>query len=260
MVPPQAIVFGNTAGRDVHAKGLGMDLSLSPVIRLLVDVDKYRYKSRSFLRRKKIVSIGRIVDFKTYNFTMLPVVRELVETGYEIEWHVYGDGPQFSEFVRDIEKLSLQKHVFAHGAIPYSKFESVLDDAFIFIGSGTSLIEAAACGVPSLTTIEYSEGPDSYGFICEVDGFNLIEPGLNKKVYALQERIKFLLACSNEEYFEIQERCRAKARVYSGECVVNDYVETFNTAKNSGVGVFISDWKMVVSFFNALVIKIGGAR
>jgi len=258
-IPPSSIIFGNTAGRDAHASGLGMDLSASPVIRLLVDVDKYHYKNRSLFIRRKMVSIGRIVDFKTYNFTMLSVVKTLIDRGHAVEWHVYGDGPQLGEFERAIKSLDLTKYVFAHGPMPYSEFEAVLDEAFVFIGSGTSLIEAAACGVPALTTIEYSKSPDSYGFICDIDGFNLIEPGLDRTVYSIEEKIEKLLGCSSDEYLEIQKRCRIKANEYSGDNVVSDYVAVFDVAKTTGAGIEVSNWNMVSSVFNAIFRKILGA-
>lgn len=247
VIPPSSIIFGNTAGRDHHAAKLGIDLSESPVIRLFVDVEKYTFKDRSTLPRKKIVSIGRITDFKTYNFTMLPVIKSLMAKGHDVEWHVYGDGEQFDEFKQAIADLGLQGRVFAHGLLKYSQFEQVLEDAFLFVGSGTSLIEAAACGVPSLTTIEYAKEADSYGFICEIEGYNLIEPGLDKKVFKLEEKIQELLKSKTNTYSEIQISCANKASSYSGKSIVKDYITAINYTINKGINTTISTTGIIAS-------------
>lgn len=256
VIPPSSIIFGNTAGRDHHAAKLGIDLRESPVIRLFVDVEKYTFKDRSSLPRKKIVSIGRITDFKTYNFTMLPVIKSLVAKGHDVEWHVYGDGEQFDEFKQAVADLGLQERVFAHGLLKYSQFEQVLEDAFLFVGSGTSLIEAAACGVPSLTTIEYAKEADSYGFICDIEGYNLIEPGLDKKVYKLEEKIEELIKSKTAGYSKIQLNCANKALLYSGKSVIKEYIDTLNYAKNNGKNTEITTKDIILSIASFAKMKV----
>lgn len=257
VIPPSSIIFGNTAGRDHHAAKLGIDLSESPVIRLFVDVEKYTFKDRSSLPRKKIVSIGRITDFKTYNFTMLPVIKSLVAKGHDVEWHVYGDGEQFDEFKQAVADLGLQERVFAHGLLKYSQFEQVLEDAFLFVGSGTSLIEAAACGVPSLTTIEYAKEADSYGFICDIEGYNLIEPGLDKKVFKLEEKIEEVIVYPAHSYANLQGNCAGKANSYSGTSVVSEYQSAFKKSGQQGKNIRISsiDLARSVSSFACMNIR-----
>jgi glycosyltransferase involved in cell wall biosynthesis len=233
-IPSKSIIFGNSAGRDSHAERLGVNFSDSPIIRLFVDVEKYNFKDKLRLSRKKIVSIGRVNDYKTYNFTVMPVIKRLRESGLDVEWHVYGDGEQFDKFKQYIEAYKLELGVFAYGPIPYSQFQAVLDDAFLFVGSGTSLIEAAACGVPSLTTIEYWPEAETYGFISEIEGFNMIEPGLNKKIYKIEDRVRQLISASDEDYLRIQAAERNKAFEYSGTSVVSEYVKSFNQIKMMG--------------------------
>lgn len=256
VIPPSSIIFGNTAGRDHHAAKLGIDLSESPVIRLFVDVEKYTFKDRSSLPRKKIVSIGRITDFKTYNFTMLPVIKSLVAKGHDVEWHVYGDGEQFDEFKQAVADLGLQERVFAHGLLKYSQFEQVLEDAFLFVGSGTSLIEAAACGVPSLTTIEYAKEADSYGFICDIEGYNLIEPGLDKKVFKLEEKIEEIFSYTTFEYSSISQKCQDKSSLYSGNFIINHYLSVFENTKNRGVNTPLSNIHIAKSMISFTLMRI----
>ena len=252
-IPASSIIFGNTAGRDFHSEKIGVNLENSPIIRLFVDIEKYEYKNKHLLPRKKIVSIGRITEYKTYNFTMLPVIKNLQDAGMDIEWHVYGDGDQFERFKKMISELKLNNIVFAHGSLNYSKFQAVLDDAFLFVGSGTSLIEAAACGVPALTTIEYCKEAKTYGYISEIDGFNMVEPGLNKKTYSIEDSVKKLILCSVEQYSTLQSENYAKAKQYSGKSVVNEYINVFEQSKKTGVVTHVSSFQIVSYMGSALL-------
>jgi glycosyltransferase involved in cell wall biosynthesis len=252
-IPSSSIIFGNTASRDFHANKLQINLDASPIIRLFVDIEKYKNKDRKNLERSKIVSIGRITGYKTYNFTILSVIKRLLDSGLNIEWHVYGDGDQFDKFVKAITTNKLEGFVFAHGALNYSKVQHVLDDAFLFIGSGTSLIEAAACGVPALTTIEYSREALTYGYISQIEGFNMIEPGLDKPTYHIEERIKHLISLTHEEYSILQAENFSKAVQYSGKSVIKEYIKVFESAQQNGTGLYINSFQIIIYAASALL-------
>lgn len=250
-IPAQSIVFGNTAGRDFHAIKIDVVLDASPIVRLFVDVEKYRFIERSNLVRKKIVSIGRISPYKTYNFTVLPIIKKLIELGYDIEWDVYGDGEEIEKLRKAVIDLRLADRVHLYGAMSYSMFQNVLNDAFLFIGSGTSLIEAAACGVPALTTIEYSEDPSTYGFISEIDGYNLIEPSLDKNVFSIEDKILEVLSADPATYLELQQQCFEKAMSYAGSSVVDEYIAVFRQAMENGVITRINDPRLALYCISA---------
>jgi glycosyltransferase involved in cell wall biosynthesis len=260
-IPSEFVIFGNSAGRDFHATRLGADFDASPIIRLFVDVEKYEFKERANLIRNEIISIGRISPYKTYNFTVLSVVKKLVDSGRMIEWHIYGNGEEYKKLQETIEKMELSGVVHLHGEMAYSKFQTVLDNSFLFIGSGTSLIEAAACGVPALTTIEYAAEPDSYGFISEIEGYNLIEPSLDKRIYSIEKKIEQALDADEISYIGLQRRCYEKAMSYSGESVVDEYISTFQSAKKLGVHIPISNFQLVAycvsAALNVFFKKIG---
>jgi glycosyltransferase involved in cell wall biosynthesis len=245
-IDASAIIFGNTAGRDFHATRLGISLQDSTIIQLFVDVGKYEFKLRPSLRRTRVVSIGRVTEYKTYNFTLLPVFKQLREEGHDVEWHIYGDGEQLRDLELRVSAADLASVVFVHGALNYSKFQSVLDDAFLYIGGGTTLIEAAACGVPSLTTIEYAPDPVSYGFISEIAGHNLIEPGMDKRTCLIKDRIVETLNCSPDEYLDLQHACYQKALSYSSESIVDEYVAIFQKTAAQGSVVRVRTWQILL--------------
>lgn len=259
-IPAGAMIFGNTAGRDFHADRLGMDLQEAQVIRLFVDTRKYTCIDRTNLPRKKIVSIGRVTSFKTYNFTFLPVLKKLIDQGRDLEWHIYGDGEQLEELRAAISDNGLADRVFAHGAMRYSDFENVLQDAFLFLGSGTSLIEAAACGVPSLTTIEYARDAVTYGFISEIAGDNLIEPNSGRQNFLIESKLVEILEAPTTWYSELQRLCAQKSNTYSGENIINDYVIFFKKSREKGRSVRISTSQLFFCTIGFFLTKLVGKR
>lgn len=243
-VPAFSMIFCNSAGRDFHAQRLSIVLEKSTVIRLFVDVKRYTYVERQNMPRRTIVSVGRVTEYKTYNFTYLAEVERLIAAGFDIEWHIYGDGEQLEQLRNEVRKRALGDRVFVHGALEYSRFEEVLRDSFLFVGSGTSLIEAAACGVPALTTVEYAPTALSYGFISEIDGFNMIEPGLALPTSPLGERTRELIGYSPERYLALQRACYEKAVSFSSTSIVDEYASVFKLVAAEGATVKISAWQM----------------
>ena len=224
------LIFVNTASRKMHEERLGKSFDTSPLIPLFIDIGRYKFSESIVSKRIVIVSIGRIVKYKTYNFTMIDVIKELLEKGFNVEWRVYGDGDQLPDLISKIKDYQLHNNVKIFGSIDYSKFQSVLNDAFVYVGSGTSLIEASACGIPSLSTIEESTEPITYGFIGEIEGNNLIEHGLNIPIYRLADKISYLIKTNNAEYKKIKLACYKKSLEFSSESIPEQYLSSFNDA------------------------------
>lgn len=255
-VPASSIIFGNQAALINHQKKLGIDLSESRIVKLFIDTSQYVFSFKEMNSIFKIVSIGRIVEFKTYNFTMIDVIKKLLENGYQIEWHIYGDGEKLIDLKKEINANGLHLNIFLHGAIKYSNFQKVLQDADIFVGSGISLVEAAACGVPALSTIEYSKNPESYGFICDIQGQNLIEPGLDLPIYNIKDLIENYISASHEEKLSIATRCEEKTKEYAANGVVEQYIEIFNRAHS--FPLVVNKFEIVLSilsYFKFLIDK-----
>lgn len=246
-VPDQNKIMVNEATRDYHQLQLNHDLSLSKVVPLIVDIEKYAPPKREQVNRNKIVSIGRLVDFKTYNLTFFDVLLSLNDKGLYFEWHVYGDGPLDIQMQELIERYGLQEQVFLHGVLNYSNFKSVVSDAFVFVGSGTAIIEAAACGVPVIPAIEYAETAVSYGFFNEIEGISFCEPGMSYGIFNIECLIRRLFLMSKNDYLKIESQTIVKSALFSGDRVIDTYVSAFgNTLKSESY----------ISFFEVLSFSL----
>jgi hypothetical protein len=148
----------------------------------------------------RICSIGRLIDFKTYNLWMIDVVSQLVKKGFKVNYDVYGDGPLITEMQSKIDSLGLSNNVILKGTLPYSDFDKVVSSYDLFIGSGTAIIQASALGVCSLIGIESIKEPRTYGYFnefCEID-YNIQNPHLEKiSVFGLIE--DFILRSTDEK-------------------------------------------------------------
>jgi len=89
--------------------------------------DFVRYESN------KIISIGRIVDFKTYNFYMIDIMESLHKEYPKIEYHIYGFGPLENQLIEKISNSSSRNVIFFHGGVKHNKMKDVLKDCFCFI-------------------------------------------------------------------------------------------------------------------------------
>lgn len=128
----------------------------------------------------KICSVGRLVDFKKYNLWMIDVVKRLNEKGFNVQYHIFGDGPLFDDIHDVIHKNNMGMKVFQYRHLNYDHFNSVVGDYDIFVGSGTSIVQAASLGVCSIVGVESLDTPYSYGYFCDVAkyDYNIKDLGL----------------------------------------------------------------------------------
>lgn len=220
-LPDRNKVFGNDAAKAHHEIQLGRTFPEAPVVPLMIDIDKYFPPSRKRVNRLKIVSIGRLCDFKTYNFTMLGVIKSLRDHGHSVTYHIYGDGPDEARLRSAIAEHGLSESILLHGPLDYPRFKEAVSDALVFVGSGTAVMEAAACGVPSIPAIEYATAAESYGFLHDIPGTSFFEPHLPYQKKSIQSLISQLLTASPEQYKEIEAASIKRIQPFSTKNVVD---------------------------------------
>lgn len=169
----------------------------------------------------KIVSVGRLVDFKQYNKWMIELVAELKNSAMSLEYHIYGNGP-LEASLRDLTKrLGVVDAVHFHGLLNYADFDATVAQYDIFVGSGTAIVQAAALGVPSIIGIENVAEPYSYGYIADIAGFSYNENGLYEKmpVAGLLHRY---FAMSDTDKTMLKHKHIEKAKTFSmATCIAN---------------------------------------
>jgi glycosyltransferase involved in cell wall biosynthesis len=208
------IIFFNKKTKENYAQFFSKnyeDSIISPIgIELKESDRKINLKEVSF----KIVSIGNLNSFKTYNLHMISVVAVLIKKYPNIKYYIYGDGEQFDYLKNKIIAKGLEKYIFLEGTIEYHHFDSVLKDTCLFVGSGTALLEAATLGIPSLIGIESIQTPETYGFLCDIEGFDYNEYSKDKKTFSIEKTIDHLF--SDKKYIiDIGKKCQLKSYEFS---------------------------------------------
>jgi glycosyltransferase involved in cell wall biosynthesis len=219
------LLFFSEAARAWLGERTGLDLAHCPVLPIGIDLKRARARSADQAQRLKVVSIGRITEFKTYNVKFLEAVATLRRRGVPLEYHVYGDGPAVGKLRRRIAELGLDSAVRLQGTLEYSRFPEAVADAGLFVGSGTALIEAAACGVPALIGIESQPDDLSYGFLHEMSGLAYHESGIPHPKAPFAEHVARVVSLDSDQYRSVCAASIRKAREYSIERLVEGWIE-----------------------------------
>lgn len=230
---------------------LNRNLKDSNVIPILIELLRYKdiYPNQ---RSNKIVSIGRLVDFKTYNKHIINILDEINHLGYNLEYYIYGDGPE--RFF--LEKLAKTKKSKIHfkGSIEYNDLPNILNNAFLFVGSGTSIIEASAGGIPSIIGIESEDRPYTYGLFSELEGFSYNENNLHLEKKEIKDLIINVLEKNDAEYSDISLNHRKKANEFS---ISGNKIKVINFfTKGEFFSYSFNNLKYKLSLFNWLALNI----
>lgn len=169
----------------------------------------------------KLVSVGRLVPFKTYNLHMIDVVASLLKGGIAVVYDIYGDGPLEPEMKKKISEQGLQKYINLKGILNYDRFSEVVSSYDVFIGSGSAIVQAAGLGISAIVGIESTDTADTYGFFADIDGFSYNEDGLyaKKPIIGVIENYSKLSAA---ERLALSQSHISKANEFSmSQCVYN---------------------------------------
>lgn len=202
----------------------------------------------------RIVSVGRLVEFKSYNIWMLDVISALSKN-FPVEYHIYGNGPMIDQIKEKIRDLNLSKFVFLKGDLNYLDFDAEISTFDLFVGSGTSVVQSSSLGVPSIVGIESVDQPLSYGFMCDIKGFSYNEDGLweKKSVYEL---IDGYIRSTDKIKYEICERHVSWANRFSMNSCVLSFEDVFDGLQNNQVFPSIGMMKRVIYSFSFLFFSL----
>lgn len=225
------LCYSNTTKENIEKK-IGYSLINAKTFRLGV-IEKPFEKEKVFSLNHtiKICAIGRLTSFKTYNFWMPKIVRELREKGLNVTFDIYGSGECEIDIKKNVSKYS--DYVSLKPAFDYSEFSNIVSNYDLFIGSGTAIIEAASLGIPSIIGIESIEEPLSYGFFSEFADYEYHVLGLPFKLKPVVDIIyEFCLSdCKAKEKLSIEHKRESKKFLMS-TCSYNfESMQIINTPK-----------------------------
>lgn len=231
----KSILFMNDDTKKHHSENLNSDFESSPIWPLPVADNENT--SKKLYKKYKFISIGRFAKFKTYNLYMIDIINNLVKKGYDIHYDIYGTGELEPYMKKKIAEYSLEKRVILHGNLNYSDFSKVLGDAYLFVGMGTSVVEACFSKVPSLVAIENSKDSVSYGFLNELPYYNVGEKNNSLKEKNIEEMISDLLLKTDTEYNELCEDSYSYVQEYSLSSLMPKWINQMSGIEKEKINV-----------------------
>lgn len=253
LMPSNNVFYFNNETANFSCESLGFDKTKAIVIPLSVTT-KFKNKTLGSKFGNKIISIGRLVEFKAYIKYFLLVLDEINnQLNAEFEFHIYGEGDElYQNELKDIAS-SLSSTVVFHGTLPYRKIPDTIQDSFLCVGVGSSLIETSALGVPSLYGIDSLKSPVTYGFFPEVNGTNLGEYDKEINTYSFVEKIEFLSSLSDSEYASLCRQHQQKTKMFCVKDISKKWYLSLENSKKIQFEIFLKPFHMCRYFVSNLL-------
>lgn len=221
---PRNMVFCTEGARADHTAALGEVYRDSLVSPLLVDLPQAKPRpAKPAGRPLQIVSVSRLVNFKTSNTQMPGVVAALNAAGIPAHWTLYGDGPEKEKIAASIAAAGAQGFVSLPGPVPYSELPGVIERADVYVGGGTTLVEASALGVPALVARDSNAEATSPGFFCERAGVFTSDISDDDVLEPFIDHITRFAHLDQAGVDDLSERSRRKAELYGAGQALNEY-------------------------------------
>lgn len=238
------VITMNDACAAGHRESYGYRLSPSPeVIPLAVDLPR---RIHATVRDGvSILAVARLHPMKEYVFGLVDAVAILRKEGCgDVRLTVVGDGPLKAGLIALVRKHGLEAHVRFAGTVAPSELPAYYSEADIFVGMGTTLLEASSHRVASVVAIGHCPEFKSPGFFSNTSGSYMGEAVRDVGAQPGLAYVRQLLA-SHKLRQEVAEDCRWKVeREFSTESVMSRYM-----AKLASVNAAILDVPMPVRPF-----------
>lgn len=188
-----------------------------------------KYKRESF----HILTIARMeFPFKGYVIGLIDVFERLCKEYSNLHLDLIGDGSNGKQLKKRMDSLepAVKKRVDWHGNVPYHDLDSYFHKAKLYIGMGTTVLDAANHGVVSLPVGSYTYRCKGYGFLYE-DPMNLGGIGGRTEI---AEKIRQVLSFSQEAYRDCVKRQLESIRpLYDIDGVMHQFLVWKNTSHAS---------------------------
>ena len=229
------IYYMNEAVKEATLNSLMITDKTNNIIPLGVNIDKY-YQCKPDFKSNKIISVGRLTHFKTYNELMIKNIDRInKQYNKNFEYHIYGDGV-LKDRLRALAKKQTSKIVF-HGTVNYDRLPEIFSDAFVFIGVGTSIIESSAAGLPTVIGTGDFKKELVYGLFCEYDNYLVGEECSDCTLSSLVDIFGDLCKMSKEDYYSLSNKHKSRAAGFNIKNIIKILISFFENSSNDDMSI-----------------------
>lgn len=221
------------------------------------ELDEIALAKKAIQKQKEfnVLTVARMdFPFKGYVYGLIDNIDRLT-ISQNIQVQVVGDGPQFGmikQLVEEKRKTLDGVEIKLFGNVPYKELDKFYKNATVFVGGGTTLIEASKYGVPSIVTTDNQMGACCAGYMDEeYDNLGGVISGEKKDVVEL---LKGISEMGTEEYAEMAKRCYYVVKREYGIDEIMKGILNLNTGRKLP-SLFLSYIDCVITKMKTILIK-----
>jgi glycosyltransferase involved in cell wall biosynthesis len=260
LLPVNSTYFMNDIARIAHQKFWRRSLEDYPVLRIIgreptsnfAIEDNIESNTKKHDRPKlQIVSVGRLVPFKSYNVYAPIIIRKLRDAGVDATWDIWGYGPDEAKIASKAQEYEVNDFVNLRGKLPHELFDETVSSYDVFVGMGTALLEAAKTGMPVCVAVE-NQVDACYGHLHETPSDSVGDRDDRFPEHSLDKVLRVFSGLSERQRLAIGKKDAMAAR--ARETTLSEFVTAILSAEPiTKVGLFKSPSLSVGKLF--LVIK-----
>lgn len=181
----------------------------------------------SIKRNKQVIAAGRLHPDKDFH-AMLRIWKKVCSVRNDHILKIAGEGELDAKLKAYAEELGISNKVCFMGAVPHGKLLQEMHESVCYLLTSVSealpmvLLESMYCGTPPVA-FDLRIGTGSI-ITDEVNGY--IIPDRNEELFA--DKIIELINKSDEEIAVLSDNCRARAKDFSKEKIVDLWLNLFN--------------------------------
>lgn len=220
----RSMFFMNSESKKTHEEWFG-----KPISDEIVPLGIARRSMRSTTPNSaqlKIVSVGRVVGFKAYNWSAQSILNGLINSGIDAIWDIFGHGEEFP-----VVSNNSGRTVSFRGSLEYASYSDTVSQYHVFVGMGTAALEAAMLGLPAIIAVD-NEPHLSYGYLFDLPFGNVGEMQAHPPTKPIELLLGSFSKASDAERLEIGRRCHVAATQYD----MSAYVKRLGSLANRTQG------------------------
>lgn len=226
------VIAMNEACVAGHRELYGYDLRPTPLI-VPLGLDFPEIEAGRKRKSNNILTVARLHPMKEYVFGLIDALAVLATERHRpgLSLTIIGDGPLLEQLKELTRQRGVQGLVVFTGEVPPDLLDSYYNQADVFVGMGTTILEASGRGVPSIVAIGHSRKFETHGFFCDTPGYTLGEAASG---ICPRDGVVFLRQLIDSEQIreEVSHACRRKAvELFSGEISMRLLMEKLRSSK-----------------------------
>lgn len=187
---------------DFTSRMVHLGMVLSPL-------DAGVINARTEERVSHILAIARMDgNAKSYLFGLIDVFASLKSKYTDLTLTIIGDGSNKAKLMKKADSYSkkVAKDIIFTGSVEYTQLGKYIEKSQIYVGMGTTVLDVAMTGLPSIVVGGFERGYDTWGFFHEIKEVGaVLDKRFKALIYDAIERVYLMqkdtyIAVSHQTY------------------------------------------------------------